>query len=336
MTKPVHALAKVLLTFVCNTFAIAGYAEKDSLTVDDAPVAGLLTAPGGPAVADSVLIAAQTEAVLASAVVAPAVSGSAGDGLSVADDGLMAGRAMIPDSLMMPVDPAFARKVRLNLYDLPYSTTFSSPDWSRLWLHTGVLFAGGVATLGVLQLLPENATAWNKKRITSIPFWKRWSYHVSRGPVWDGDNFIFNYILHPYAGAVYYMGARSVGFNRLGSFLYCAAISTVFWEYGIEAFMEKPSIQDLILTPLSGFFLGEVFYKLKRKIVNDGYRLWGSRTWGDIVAFLIDPVNEVIGLFAGNPCREALKRKSRVAVSCTPWIVPHYGGSYGFTVSLSM
>lgn len=203
-----------------------------------------------------------------------------------------------------------------------------------MWLHTGVLFAGGVATLSVLQLLPENATAWNKERITSIPFWKRWSYHVRKGPVWDGDNFIFNYILHPYAGAVYYMGARSIGFNQLGSFLYCTAISTIFWEYGIEAFMEKPSIQDLILTPLSGLLLGEVFYKLKRKIVSDGYRLWGSCVWGNIVAFIIDPVNEVIGLFAGNPCRRMQGKGTMPDISFMPWITPAGGGSAGFTLSI--
>ena len=50
----------------------------------------------------------------------------------------------------------------------------------------------------------------------------------------------------------------------------------------------------------------------------------------------VDPVNEVIGLFAGNPCRESLKRKSRVDVSCTPWAVSFEGGAYGFTVSLVM
>ena len=239
-------------------------------------------------------------------------------------------RAAPPDTLRLKA------KGKVNIYDLPYSKTLSRPDWSRLWLHTGVLFAGGVTTLGVLQLLPEGATNWNKARVTSRPFWKRWSYHVRNGPVWDGDSFIFNYILHPYAGAVYYMGARSIGFNRLGSFLYCTAISTVFWEYGIEAFMEKPSIQDLILTPLSGLFLGEVFYKLKRKIVGDGYRLWGSRFWGNVVAFLIDPVNEVIGLFAGNPCREKLKKERSFSVGGAPWAVPVDGGAFGLTVNIMM
>lgn len=225
---------------------------------------------------------------------------------------------------------------KTDIYDLPYSERLSRPDWNRMWLNTGVLFAGGVTTLGVLQLLPEGATAWNKERVTSRPFWKRWSYHVRSGPVWDGDNFVFNYILHPYAGAVYYMAARSLGFNRMGSFLYCTAISTVFWEYGIEAFMEKPSIQDLILTPLSGFIIGEMFYKLKRKIVSDGYRLWDSRTWGNIVAFIIDPVNEVIGLFAGNPCREGVRRIETLKVSSTPWASPLDGGAFGLTVNINL
>lgn len=233
-----------------------------------------------------------------------------------------------------PDTTAHRLKAKPNLYALPYSMKTSHPDYRRMWLHTGVLLAGGVATLGVLQLLPENATAWNKERITSIPFWKRWSYHVSRGPVWDGYNFVFNYILHPYAGAAYYMGARSIGFNVLGSFLYCTAISTCFWEYGIEAFMEIPSIQDLFITPLAGLVLGESFYLLKRHIVSNGYRLWGSRLLGNIVAFIIDPVNEVIGLFAGNPCRKMQKDDSMPDVSFMPWVTPSCGGAVGFTLSI--
>lgn len=247
----------------------------------------------------------------------------------------MAVDTCVADLPQPAVTTSTGSKIKPNLYDMPYSRTASCPDWGRMWLHTGVLFAGGIATLGVLQALPEDATAWNKERITSIPFWKRWSYHVRRGPVWDGDNFVFNYILHPYAGAAYYMGARSIGFNMLGSFIYCAAISTVFWEYGIEAFMEIPSIQDLIITPLSGILLGECFYRLKRSIVSNGYRLWGSRLLGNVVAFIIDPVNEVIGLFAGNPCREGLKKKDLPDVSLTPWVSPACGGSAGFTIIIN-
>ena len=225
-----------------------------------------------------------------------------------------------------------AGKGKPNIYALPYSLSTGCPDYKRMWLNTGVLFAGGMTALGVLEFLPENATAWNKEELRRVPFFKRWSNHVRKGPRFDGDKFIFNYVLHPYAGAAYYMSARSLGFNALGSFLYCTAISTLFWEYGIEAFMEVPSIQDLIVTPMSGLILGETFYRLKRSIVDNGYTLCGSRTLGNIVAFLIDPVNEVIGLFAGNPCRELARHKVRV--SCAPWMFCSNGTSFGFTLNI--
>ena len=321
ISKRISAIFNIFLTLLGAPATVEAHIRADSAAVNG-PLDDRLHA--ATAKTDSVL----TQLSLAETVAWQAAAVSPDGAGTVAADSLVRAN-------MAAAERKMAKKTKVNIYDMPYSTKASCPDWGRMWLHTGVLYAAGIATLGVLELLPDNATAWNKERVRSIPFWKRWSYHVSRGPVWDGDNFIFNYILHPYAGAVYYMGARSIGFNRLGSFLYCTAISTLFWEYGIEAFMEKPSIQDLILTPLSGLLIGECFYKLKRKIVSDGYRLWGSRTWGNIVAFLIDPVNELIGLFAGNPCRQALKRKSQLNVSCMPWATPMDGGTFGLTVSIT-
>lgn len=224
---------------------------------------------------------------------------------------------VINDSLNEPAERIILNPPKVNIYDMPYSMTANYPDYGRMWLNTGVLFGGGVLALGVLQLLPEDATSWNKKEITSVPLFKRWSQNVRKGPVWDGDNLIFNYVLHPYAGAAYYMGARSLGFNVFYSFLYTAGISTLFWEYGIEAFMEIPSLQDLIITPVAGVLIGESFYLLKRHIVSNGYCLFGSKVLGNIVAYIIDPVNEVIGLFAGNPCRERSLGGS-VHVMCRP------------------
>lgn len=209
----------------------------------------------------------------------------------------------------------------INIYDMPYSRTANYPNYKRLGINTGVLFGAGVVTLGVLYLLPENATAWNKEEAMKTPLFERWWKNVKKGPVVDKDNFIFNYVLHPYGGAAYFMSARSQGFNMWYSALYCAGISTFFWEYGIEAFMEIPSIQDLIITPIVGSVFGEAFYILKRHIVSNDHRLWGSRILGNIVVYLIDPVNEVIGIFAGNPTR----KKSKAGVlsfTCTPFLNP--------------
>lgn len=195
--------------------------------------------------------------------------------------------------------------VSLPIYALPASWTGSSPNWHGLWINTAVLSGAFVGTLLVLECLPEDATAWNRAEIQSVPLFKRWYNHVfEKGPEWDHDKFIFNYVLHPYAGAVYFMSARSNGFNFWQSLLYSAIISDVGWEFGIEAFMERPSYQDMVITPVVGSLIGEGFYRLKRYIVEHDYHLFGSPIVGNAVAFLIDPVNEVVGLFGHNPARQ--------------------------------
>lgn len=219
------------------------------------------------------------------------------------------------------------------IYAEPYSTTARYENWGRLAGNTALLFSGGFTTLAILQVLPEDATAWNKKEISSVPLFKRWWRNVKKGPVVDKDNPIFNFALHPYAGAAYYMSARSQGFNMWGSFLYSAFISTVFWEYGIEAFMEIPSLQDLLITPICGSIIGEGFYRLKREIVDRGYYIIGSKTIGYILAFLIDPVNEFLGYFRGNEAHDYARIKSQSVVAYAPWVHKSiYGNEFGISV----
>lgn len=118
---------------------------------------------------------------------------------------------------------------------------------------------------------------------------------------------------------------------------YSFCISSFGWEFGIEAFMERPSYQDLVITPVVGSVIGELFYKTKRKIVENNYHLAGSKFLGNVVVFLIDPVNEVIDLFRGNPCRKMhfpedgedgfVDNGSHVVSSLMPCMV---GGAPGF------
>lgn len=212
-----------------------------------------------------------------------------------------------------------------SIYALPYSRTLNVPDWKRLWINTAILASAFSGTLAVLECLPEDATNWNRAEIQEVPPFKRWYTHVIKeGPEWDGDKFIFNYVLHPYAGAVYFMAARSNGFNFYRSMLYSACVSTIGWEFGIEGFMERPSIQDIFITPIVGSVLGELFYKLKRNLVHNDYSLFGSKIVGNIVAVLIDPLNEVVGLFNGNPAR-----KVAYQLSLTPQIT---AGRFGFSL----
>lgn len=189
-------------------------------------------------------------------------------------------------------------------YALPYSIhKTGGADWHRMWINTAVLSGAYITTLFVLELLPEDATSWNRATIQKTPMFERWYKNIFvHNPEIDHDKFIFNYILHPYAGAAYFMSARSCGFSFWGSFLYSFCVSTIGWEFGIEAFMERPSYQDIIITPLVGSILGECMYRGKRAIVERGYDVAGSTFLGHTLCFFLDPVNEVIDLFRGNPC----------------------------------
>ena len=207
------------------------------------------------------------------------------------------------DDVYFEADTVPQPSYKPTIYDLPYSLSENMPNVKKLVINTATLYAAGVLTLGVLELLPEDATAWNKKEIRDTPMFERWWNHVREGPVWDKDNWVFNYVLHPYGGAAYYMSARTQGCSAINSFLYGFAVSTIFWEYGIEAFNEIPSYQDMFITPIVGAIMGEAFYKLKRRILHDDTCLFGSRLLGNITLFLIDPVNEVLGLIYGNDAR---------------------------------
>lgn len=220
------------------------------------------------------------------------------------------------------------------IYAFPEGNTlsFQHPDWNRIWINTAVLTGAFVSSLVVLECLPEDATSWNRAELRNTPFYKRWYNHVFKdGFEWDSDNPVFNLVLHPYAGAAYFMAARSCGLSFWGSLLYSAGISTIGWELGIEAANERPSIQDIFITPLVGSAIGEGFYRLKRYIVSSDYHLFGSPVLGNVVAFLIDPVNEVVGLFAGNPARRYAK-EHRLLLTSSPLITSR---SCGFAINLA-
>lgn len=220
-----------------------------------------------------------------------------------------------------------------SIYGRPASWTYSEPWWHGMWINTAILTGAFVSTLFVLECLPEDATAWNRAEIQSRPFYDRWFNNIfKRGPEWDHDLFIFNYVLHPYAGAAYFMAARTCGFNFWQSMLYSACISTIGWEFGIEACMERPSYQDIFVTPLVGSLMGEGFYRLKREIVNRDYRVLGSPVIGHILAIFLDPVNEVVGLLSpASKCRS-------IGPGCLhsqPLLIPtpQGGATFGFSLS---
>lgn len=180
-----------------------------------------------------------------------------------------------------------------DFYQSPYQMSLFSAqngeDEERLWSQTKSIFAYGFGVIGLIALLPEDISNWDKEE----GIFNKWSDNVKAGPVWDRDTGMLNLIGHPYFGGVYYQVARKSGYRQWDSFLYAAFMSTFYWEYGIEAFAEVPSIQDLVITPVLGWAYGEWAFNTEMDIREGGDTVLGSSILGSTALFFLDPVDNM-------------------------------------------
>jgi hypothetical protein len=186
-----------------------------------------------------------------------------------------------------------------------------------LFEHTNYMAFMHVAAAGIIFLLPESVTKWDKSDMSFSTVTDKWARNVKSGPVWDGDDWAINYIGHPYQGAAYYVVARHSGYDWKGSFLFSTILSTFMWEYGFESFAEVPSTQDLVVTPIIGSILGEVLLNGEERITQNQGRVLGSRLLGDISLFLINPAGSTI-----NALRKLTKAPGRVKTSTEVFYEP--------------
>jgi len=180
--------------------------------------------------------------------------------------------AVIEDSLIAKTDSIAPLQINDSI---AYPPKFK--DYRRLGYNSLLYIGAAVVTFGALWAMPESFTHWDKEAMKENGIFYKWKQNVKAGPVWDEDDFAMNYLAHPYCGGVYYMTARSSGFTIFESFSYSVIMSTFFWEYGIEAFAEIPSVQDLIFTPVVGSVVGEIFFITKKRIVRHDKKVLNSR-----------------------------------------------------------
>ena len=199
---------------------------------------------------------------------------------------------VLVDTVKTQLDPVAPLQKNTSIV---YPTPFK--DYRRLGYNSCIYVGATVIAFGVLWVMPESVTNWDKEEMKEKGILWKWKENVKAGPVWDGDNWVLNYITHPYCGGIYYMTARSSGFSVLESFGYSAIMSTFFWEYGIEAFAEVPSIQDLIITPVLGSVVGEGFFYAKKSILRHDHKILKSKVLGYTALVLMDPFNTILDGF---------------------------------------
>lgn len=144
----------------------------------------------------------------------------------------------------------------------PFDVT--EPDWVGLKQDTFYFLFFQFGVIAGLYLLPETVSSWSGQDKEDGLKLAKYKDNI-RSLVWDKDKWYVNYITHPYWGGTYSVRARERGFGPVGAFWYSALLSTLY-EYGAEAIFEKPSIQDMIVTPLAGYFVGKYFMDIRHGI----------------------------------------------------------------------
>src|SRR6185295_4127945 len=76
----------------------------------------------------------------------------------------------------------------------------------------------------------------------------------------DNNKFPTNWVTHPIAGWLYYTVPRSNRLSVQESFAFALASST-FWEF-LGEIREQASVNDMIVTPVSGLPIGESLVQL--------------------------------------------------------------------------
>jgi len=170
--------------------------------------------------------------------------------------------------------------------------------WEPPVLHTTALLIGLRHAEGVLY--PDPFADGNLKHI-----FERYRDTFTKPPIfdsskpffeWDGDPWTINVIGHGLLGSELYVRARICHFGWAGSLAF-AAFSTVAWEYVFEGSGVRPSVLDLIYTPLGGLVIGEARY-----IAFRGAQSIASPAFRAIFSALVDPFGELERKVMASPC----------------------------------
>ncbi len=179
-------------------------------------------------------------------------------------------------SLVQPVEDSI-KILPLPVLDKTNEISFKYSDSSMgMKILRGAGLSTGYALImgTTLVLLPEDISKWE---VTDKLKWSSMKRHFIEAytlpPVIDHDFWYINYIGHPYQGGFYFNNLRSQGAGFWTSSAYCL-VQSVMWEYVAESIFERPSIQDLVTTPIGGVIVGELSHQATLKMRKNGFNLF--------------------------------------------------------------
>ena len=138
-------------------------------------------------------------------------------------------------------------------------------------LHTAAVMVGMRASLSLLWPDHFNPLRAEENARNFGLAWTSPPKYDPRRPLFesDGDPWLLNVVGHGLFGSEIYHRMRRCGHGPVEAFG-AAVIASSWWEYGVEAFHQRPSAIDLVWTPIAAALLGEGRHQLFRLIERSG------------------------------------------------------------------
>lgn len=144
-------------------------------------------------------------------------------------------------------------------------------DASETLRHIGALY---LVTWGVYPLTQP-------KVFKEKGSWKNYRNNFGN-LVFDKDEPIWNWVVHPISGSQLFLYYRANGYDRINS-LALAFVSSTLFEFTVEIYTEPASIQDLYQTPIIGSMLGVGLETLSMYLLNTG------NAFGRVLGHAVNP-----------------------------------------------
>jgi hypothetical protein len=171
-----------------------------------------------------------------------------------------------------------------------YNAAESSPQLSN---HLRALANLGFQNWAIWQLSWLRGVDWTPVTRESL------ADNLRSGFTFDQDELQTNFFGHPYHGGLNFNSARAAGLGFWTSAMYSFAASLA-WELFAE--VEPPSINDLLVTSLSGVMLGEITFRLSSELLDDDSS-GGFRLLRELGATAVSPMRGFNRLYMGDAFR---------------------------------
>jgi hypothetical protein len=141
----------------------------------------------------------------------------------------------------------------------------------ELLLNFGAVYANQWA----IYILTQHET------IREYGSWQNFFSYPLR-PDFDKDTFDYNILKHALSGNYYYLFYRARGYSESEAFAW-TFMSSLAFEFAVEAYTEQPSYQDIYQTPIYGTLVGMGAERISH------YLLTRESTWAHILGYLFNP-----------------------------------------------